>query len=298
MYTIGQFAKLGQVSLKLLRFYDRIGLLEPAHIHPENGYRYYTLDQLSRLNRIIALKNLGLSLNEVRDFLEDDLSIDELRGMLKFKQAQLRQQIEREQQRLREVETRLYQLELADPLHTYDIALKPSPILRGVSRRKRIATGEEIQPLFDELRQTLRALKVSAGMFMGLFHLHDFVEESCQSDVVFSLCDGRKIQCHQLPGSSAAEFEAVCTLDSIPVQFPEEIRELPSETIASLVYRGSFAARHFGYLAFSHWATQSGYCVCGAVREVYLRVHDTPYHSDNLLEIQVPVQKIVLGENE
>lgn len=282
MYTIGQFAKLGQVSLKLLRFYDRIGLLEPAYVHPETAYRYYTLDQLSRLNRIIALKNLGLSLKEVQSFLDSDISIDELRGMLKLKQAQLRSLIEQEQQRLREVETRLYQLELADPLHRYDIAIKQIPSIKVASLRRIIPHGDAIAPLFGELSRTLP----KRGLPIGIFHLDCYVDERCQTEEMFSLCDGRKIQAHQFPGSSSADFEAAFPVDDFPAAY-----ELPAETMALLIYHGSFANRHYGYIAFSHWARQSGYCVKGKIREVYLRVEDSPYHPENLLEIQFPIEK-------
>ena len=62
MFTIGDFARHGRVSVRMLRHYDAIGLLRPARVDPASGYRYYAADQLARLNRIIALKDLGFTL--------------------------------------------------------------------------------------------------------------------------------------------------------------------------------------------------------------------------------------------
>src|SRR5215207_8156819 len=74
MFKIGEFSKVSQVSIRSLRHYDEIGLLRPAHTDAFTGYRFYTADQLSRLNRIIALKELGLSLEEVGHVLNDKVS--------------------------------------------------------------------------------------------------------------------------------------------------------------------------------------------------------------------------------
>ncbi len=61
MFSIGDFAKHGRVSVRMLRHYDGIGLLRPAHVDPHSGYRSYTGEQLVRLNRVIALKELGFT---------------------------------------------------------------------------------------------------------------------------------------------------------------------------------------------------------------------------------------------
>ena len=60
MLGIGEFARHGRVSVRMLRHYDAIGLLQPAYIDRVTGYRSYEAQQLSRLNRIVALKDLGL----------------------------------------------------------------------------------------------------------------------------------------------------------------------------------------------------------------------------------------------
>src|SRR5690348_10624181 len=93
MFSIGDFAALGRVSVRMLRHYDALGLLRPAATDPLNGYRHYEADQLRRLNRIIALKDLGLTLAQVGDILDNKVTVQELYGMLRLRRAQLEAQV-------------------------------------------------------------------------------------------------------------------------------------------------------------------------------------------------------------
>src|SRR5258708_38101308 len=97
---IGEFARVAQVSLATLRHYEKSGLLKPMVLDPDTGYRYYSLDQLPRLNRILALKYLGFSLEQIAQILEEELPLEHLRGMLTLKQAQTQQMIDAAQARL------------------------------------------------------------------------------------------------------------------------------------------------------------------------------------------------------
>ncbi|MGB6455010.1 MAG: MerR family transcriptional regulator, partial [Streptosporangiaceae bacterium] len=74
MFAIGEFARHGRVSVRMLRHYDAIRLLEPECVDPATGYRFYGAGQLSRLNRIVALKNLGFTLRQVASILDDHVS--------------------------------------------------------------------------------------------------------------------------------------------------------------------------------------------------------------------------------
>jgi DNA-binding transcriptional MerR regulator len=87
MFTIGDFARHGRVSVRMLRHYDGIGLLRPSRVDPASGYRFYEAGQLARLNRIIALKDLGFTLDQVQRVLDEQVSVEQLRGMLRLRQA-------------------------------------------------------------------------------------------------------------------------------------------------------------------------------------------------------------------
>jgi DNA-binding transcriptional MerR regulator len=89
MFAIGELARHDRVSVRVLRHYDAIRLLEPVCVDPATGYRFYEASQLSRLNRIVALKNLGFTLRQVASILDEQVSMAELRGMLKLRRAEL-----------------------------------------------------------------------------------------------------------------------------------------------------------------------------------------------------------------
>jgi DNA-binding transcriptional MerR regulator len=101
MLTIGNLARLGQVSPRMLRHYDEIGLLSPDRVDPATGYRYYTAHQLARLHRLVALRDLGFNLDQIGPVLDEELTVDELRGMLRMRRAQIEATVEEEQARLR-----------------------------------------------------------------------------------------------------------------------------------------------------------------------------------------------------
>lgn len=100
MFTIGDFARLGRVSVRMLRHYDALGLLRPARVDQATGYRYYDAGQLSRLNRLIALKDLGLGLDQVGQILDDQVEPAELGGMLRLRRAELADHLAEETARL------------------------------------------------------------------------------------------------------------------------------------------------------------------------------------------------------
>ena len=112
MLKIGEFAWLSQVTVETLRHYDRIDLLKPVHLDRFTGYRYYSLDQLPRLNRILALKDLGLPLKEIARLLDQEITANEIRDILEVKQAELNSQIQEIEKCLARVETRLKHIDM------------------------------------------------------------------------------------------------------------------------------------------------------------------------------------------
>src|SRR5262249_26290043 len=170
MFTIGDFARHGRVSVRMLRHYDATGLLRPARVDPASGYRMYEAGQLARLNRIIALKDLGFTLEQVRSMLDDHVSTEQLRGMLRLRQAELQSQIAADTSRLSQVEARLRIIEMEGAMPTDDIQVKRIPAVR-VAELTAIAASLEpasitpvIQPLYQELGERLsRAGLIPSG---------------------------------------------------------------------------------------------------------------------------------------
>lgn len=117
MFRIGDFSRIARVSARLLRFYDEIDLFKPAHADSQSGYRYYTVTQLAQLNRITVLKDLGFSLEQIRDILKTDISAAELRNMLLLRRNDVERTLTIEAQRLRHIETRIAQIKTTAGCH-------------------------------------------------------------------------------------------------------------------------------------------------------------------------------------
>src|SRR5690242_2582369 len=124
MFKISEFSRLSQVSVKALRYYDELGLLKPAHVDPLTGYRYYTTEQFFQLNRILAFKDLGFTLGQITQALNEQLPASQIRGMFRLRQAEAQAAIEREQTRLARIEARLRQIEREEALSAHDVVLK------------------------------------------------------------------------------------------------------------------------------------------------------------------------------
>ena len=161
MFTIGDFARHGRVSVRMLRHYDAIGLLRPAKVDPASSYRFYEASQLARLNRIIALKDLGFTLEQVRAILDEQVSAGELRGMLRLRQAELQSQITADASRLAQVEARLQIIEMEGAMPANDIQIKQIPAVRVAQLTATAARLEPafitpvIRPLYEELGSRL-----------------------------------------------------------------------------------------------------------------------------------------------
>ncbi len=135
---IGEFAQVAHVSIATLRHYEKIDLLKPALLDPDTGYRYYSLDQLPRVNRLLALRDLGFSLEQIAQLVEKGLSLEQLRGMFTLKQAQMQQMIETEQARLTRIAARLHQIEQEGKMPVYDVLLKQVDALLVASIREMV----------------------------------------------------------------------------------------------------------------------------------------------------------------
>ena len=124
MLKIGEFSRLSQVTIKTLHHYDELGLIKPAHIDPVTNYRFYTVEQLPRIHRIMALKEMGLSLEQIGLMLEKELSTEEMRGMLRFKQSEIQQEMREAQRQLSMVEFRLRMIEAEINFPELDVVMK------------------------------------------------------------------------------------------------------------------------------------------------------------------------------
>jgi DNA-binding transcriptional MerR regulator len=260
MYRIGDFAKLTQIPIKTLRYYDEIGLLRPANVNRATGYRYYTATQFEHLNRILVFRDLGFALGEIRELIAENVPPDQLRDMLHRKQEEVERRLRDERARLARVAARVDLIEQFGRGGSNDVAVRRVGAQFVASIRDTLRSYDEAERLFDELDGRL-------GRSHGV-SLRAAVWRSCGSAPV--------IDC-----------EAAVFLDG-PIAPVEGLAtyEMPEHTIACLVYHGEEDYKSaFGALA--SWIRSTGAGVAGPKREVFL--HDGRDGRESVTEIQYPI---------
>ncbi len=272
MIRIGDFSKLSRVSVKALRFYDEMGLLKPVEVDRMTGYRYYEFDQLARLYRILALKDLGFSLEEIGRLLEGDLSTEQMRGMLKLRQAEIRQQMAEEAERLERVGRWLKQIDQEDFMSKYDVVIKKIEPMKVAAVRGVVPQPPDQRSLWDELMGYLDSQRAQmVGTPFALYHDPETKERDWDIEVCMPVADGvapsGSIRVYDLPGA---------------------------EKMACVVHTGPFATIGEAYDALAKWIDANGYHITGPVRELNLRCPE-PLGNQNdpntVNEIQFPVEK-------
>jgi len=176
MLKIGEFSRLSQVTVKTLHHYDELGLIKPVYIDPATGYRFYTVEQLPRIHRIMALKEMGLSLEQIGLMLEKELSTEEMRGMLHFKQAEIQQEVREAQRQLAIVEFRLRMIEAEANFPVLDVVIKKLEAMRFLSLFVESPSNEKAA--MDNMAKTVKALTQAiaegvikhTGVVIDVFH--------------------------------------------------------------------------------------------------------------------------------
>jgi predicted transcriptional regulator YdeE/DNA-binding transcriptional MerR regulator len=280
MIKIGDFSKLAHVTVKTLRHYDELGLLRPVWTDRYTSYRFYALEQLPRLNRILALKDLGFSLDQIGEMLDTDLPPDRLRLLFNRKQAELQERLQAEQARLIRVEQRLRQIEQEGCLPTYDVTLKPLSATPAASLRAMI-------PMLDELPQQTGLMRAlinqfaqqnnlhPAGPWLTLFHSPDYAERNLDVEVALPLAE--------LPAKPISGSSRHIALGMLPTV----------EQAASVLLPGGDDSS-VAYTALYTWAEQAGYLAGAPLREVLLQDPAPPASGGSnrpvsFIEMQMPV---------
>ncbi len=279
MYSIGEYARIAQVSKRLLRYYDEIGLFQPVKIEPSSGHRYYSASQLPELNRILALKDLGLSLNQIQRFVRDDISAAEIQGMLSLKKAELEQQVWSELQRIRTIESRLKQIQ-DRATYVRDVVVKQVPQQKLIGIRKVLPKAESGEELF---RSVMNALPGGNNATYGSMTivLHGDGVASDRTDLEL----GRLL--HKNNHASLTTYDGL-TL---------ETRALPPATMATFIPPTSSCAKFLGYNAIGEWAEANHYALAGPVRLVFLELPKRPGDEDFVIETQFPICKLPVDLN-
>ena len=281
MFRIGEFSKITQVSGHSLRYYDEIGLLTPAKIDQWTGYRYYSTQQIPRLNRIMALKDLGLSLEQIKRMLDDDVTSEEIRGMFALKKAQIEQTLREELIRLQHVEARLQQLDDGNiEADIAEVVVKSVPEQPFLSLRETVPSFETVGRTIMEMHKALPS-KLSRrllGVFTAILHTDMYQENDLDLEMGFSLAE-----------------PAVESFD-LPSQRQMSLRMLPEVPMMATIMRvGTPNTSHLCRAPLAAWVEINGYEFAGVGREVFLVPPRPGREDETVLEVQYPIAPVELA---
>ncbi|WP_420630686.1 MerR family transcriptional regulator [Candidatus Leptofilum sp.] len=274
MFRIGEFSRIAQTTIIQLRHYDQIGLFQPEYIDQFTGYRYYRATQLPDLNRILAMKDLGLTLEQIKQLVQEKVSVDELRGMLTLKKAQVEQELSETVATLRLIDARLSQIEREGGMSHDDVVIKEIPAQPFFGFRAVLPDTRKVGKITGEMRRLLpsRVSKKKLGYFTAVFHANAFLYENVDVEMGFLLNDALDMT---LPLSSGYEL--------IP-------RILPRVEMAACVVRvGGPDKAVASYANVGRWIEANGYHMGNPVREMFIVPPSPGKFEETVCEIQIPV---------
>jgi len=261
---IGDFARLANVSVRAVRFYDLTGLLPAMGVDPETGYRHYEIRQLARLRQVRALQGLGFSLKEIRELLCADVPDSLLRARMEERKAVIQRQVRDDVSRLERIETYLCHGAAA---RKTAIALHQTKEAWVVSLRAKLRRYDEADEMFLELERRVPAHLLTAPR-SALWH-------SCESS-------GGAIDC-----------EAVLYIKgSVSPARGLKVYQLPSTQVASVFHSAGDDSIGESYQALNRWLTSSDFRLYGAKREVYWPDSYSKNAALCITEIQFPVARL------
>jgi DNA-binding transcriptional MerR regulator len=280
MFRIGEFSQIAQVSVRMLRHYDALGLLKPAHVDPHTDYRLYRPEQLARLHRIVALQGCGLTLKEIGALLHDG-SDGALRAVLTGKQREVEQQIRQEIERAQRIRLRLKMLSDAEAGTLPETVIKVLPPLRVACTQAVAADLEQVGPVRRRLNMALYATLRARGL-----------RPTGREVVVYEVDEYRDVD---IPVRYALPVDAPL---EPPRRLPEgeidfSIVELAAwESCACTAWTGRSPEIVAAIAGLYRWAAEHGYEPAAGLREVHLSHEETRLsrERDETYELQLPLR--------
>jgi DNA-binding transcriptional MerR regulator len=261
--------------VKTLQYYDELGLIKPARVDQFTGYRYYAHEQYQRLNRILALKDLGFSLENIRQLLDGGLTAAQVHALLEQQASETRQRMRDEQGRLARLEAWQTQMRKEDEVSEYEVVVKRVPALTVAAVRGVVPSPPDQTALWAKAMEGILEKSAIANA-PGISVYHD--EEPKEQDWDIEVC---------IPMDREATLSDGVTY-----------RELPAvETMASVVHNGPFMTISNAYEALTGWVDGNGFRIVGPARELNIHV---PFAAEGradqadpttVVEVQFPVEK-------
>ncbi|MEM7802812.1 MAG: MerR family transcriptional regulator [Chloroflexota bacterium] len=274
MFDTGKFSRMARVSKRTLRYYDSIDLFKQLKVDPDTAIRYYSAEQFADLNRIVSLKELGLTLEQIHKMLADDISTEEIHGMLLIKKAETEQRLLGDIQRLRIIESRL-----KNPEHflTQGVVLKPIPQQTILSYRNTFH-NEDLIPLYRNVMSQVpkRVGANDVSFFVALMHSEEFDNENIDAEVGYLMPKSLDLE--------VPLFEELILRERI----------LPGvDEMASVILVGGPDRYPAGFEAVTRWCEANGYDIHTPERHICLEMPANENPEEMVVELQFPVERVL-----
>lgn len=266
LYRIGIFSQMNRITVKTLRHYDEIDLLKPAYVDEDSGYRYYTSDQLIPLHKILALRDMGFSLEKIRQVC-NGASQEQL---LKRRKQELLKIIAETSEKLARVEGYLAGGHLDDD---YRVILKSLPEVTIASMRVHLDSYADLFYKMPDMGMEMEKAGCECKEPEYCFTMY-YDDEYRDQDVDAEICE------------AVTELKADCG--------DLKFRVVPQVALAACVmHKGSYQTLPLAYRAIVSFIEESGYEIIGHQRESYIDgIWNKDSEEDWLTEIQFPVRKL------
>lgn len=268
MLKIGDFSRLSRVSIRMLRYYDEVGLLKPDKVDDFTGYRYYSEEQLLVMGKINALKDMGFGVNAIAEIMKSS-NPKEIEQIFQVQKAQLLEEVKDINHRIRFLDTAIARLR-KDEIMKYDCIIKQMPERYVASVRKVIPKYEEEGRLWHILfSETAKFGMIPCGSAMAKLHDKEYKESDVDVEVQIEV---------------KGHYE-----NTENVTFFTE----PEMTVASATFKGSYDQFSDVYASLAAWVSENGYEFIGPMIDVYhVSPNDTQNPDEFVTEICCPVHQI------
>ncbi len=266
MYKIGVFSKMCKVTIKALRYYEKEGLLKPAYIDENNSYRYYDSSQLVEISKIIALKQIGLSINDIKKIIKENKNFYDV---LKCKKNELEKNINLYNYQLSQINYLLEEKKMENEILVKEIPSYVVYYREGIIKNYEaisefvLETGKEVTNVNPNLKC------IEPGYCYVNYLDHGYKEENVKIRYVEAVQEMGK-ESENIKFTKSNSIKAVC-----------------------IYHKGSYSKLGESYNKILKYVENNGYEIAGEIRESYIDgCWNKESEEDYLTELQVPIEII------
>ncbi|MCL2873667.1 MAG: MerR family transcriptional regulator [Defluviitaleaceae bacterium] len=271
MFKIGEFSRLVRVSARMLRHYDKCGLLRPVEVDRFTGYRLYSAEQIPLLIRITALRDMGFGVEEIEETLPYYNNAEFMLKALEQKRKQIDSIIEMEQHKLDKINDMNNKIRKGNDRMVYEVELKEIPAIKVVSLREIVAAFENEVEQWEKMWAFIKKHNINCTKTgYSIYHDDEYKDENIDMEIAVPVND----LAESCDGFVYKELEAIPLAATIRFPGPYDNYGKAMEKLAV-------------------WIEQNGYEFDGIIRGHGIVMPDWDVAFENTLtELQVPVKKV------